>query len=172
MMKKIMGLIVFITIILAFGCLPKKNTLENQNKKEEKTINDNNEEPIIIYESQGIFFEDYIDISFEGSLFTDKIEPDNAVDKYVDSMEPKDKNNTFVLLKTVFNNIGTEKINGEELPRATMIYNDKHRYDITVLTDEGDGSELNTYNFMMDIEPSLSRKIWYAAEIPKEIATE
>jgi|LSQX01.2.fsa_nt_gb hypothetical protein len=50
-----MGLIVFITIILAFGCLPKKNTLENQNKKEEKTINDNNEEPIIIYESQGIF---------------------------------------------------------------------------------------------------------------------
>lgn len=75
-----MGLIVFITIILAFGCLPKKNTLENQNKKEEKTINDNNEEPIIIYESQGIFFEDYIDISFEGSLFTDKIEPDNAVD--------------------------------------------------------------------------------------------
>ncbi len=102
----------------------------------------------------------------------DRVEPENPIGYYENSIVPKDKNNRFLVLKTVIKNLKEEKLTGEEIPSSTMIFDDQHKYETTIISEEEEGSKLNNQSSLMEIPPLLTKNIWYLVEIPEDISSE
>lgn len=62
----------------------------------------------------------------------------------------------------------SEEFDGEQIPKATVLYDGKYKYSCTLIVEEDDGSDLDGYDWYMDIEPLKSKTFYYYAELPKE----
>ena len=176
-MKKI---IIYILLILVLsGCGYEETfTIGNNNITDETVsdnIDDNKEEnkssnnPVEVNLGQNIEFSDNYIISFISSNFSQKIVPTNP-DSFYTYYEVQDKSiNTYFMLKTTIKNLGGETLSGEKLPSATLIYDNKYKYNLSLITETDDSSDLEGYDWYMDIDPLKTKKIWYYVEIPIEI---
>lgn len=115
MKRKFMRLIIVIIFLLGVGCTPKKNVVDNQinNEIKDNVSKEENEfqSKIILFEGQTIYVDNYLSISFKESFFMDRVEPENPIGYYENSIVPKDKNNRFLVLKTVNKTFKRRKIN-------------------------------------------------------------
>lgn len=181
-MKKVLVTIICgILALFITGC-SYSEVFNNSNDKDANTgVTDNEENTntpskeevkgIEVAIGQNIQYDDNYNISFIESSFKQKVEPSNP-ESYYHYFEPKDtSSNTFLVLKTVIKNLGTETLDGEKLPKAKLIYDGKYKYDAQLITEEDDGSDLDSYDWYMDIDPLKTKKIWYLVEVPKEIET-
>lgn len=147
------------------------NTGVTDNKEDTRTPSKEETKGIDVAIGQNIQYDDNYNISFIENSFKQKVEPSNP-DSYYHYFEPKDtSSNTFLVLKTVIKNLGTETLDGEKLPKAKLIYDGKYKYDAQLITEEDDGSDLDSYSWYMDIDPLKTKKIWYLVEVPKEVET-
>lgn len=147
------------------------NTGVSNNQEDTKKQSKEETKGIDVSIGQNIQYDDNYNISFIESSFKQKVEPSNP-DSYYNYFEPKDtSSNTFLVLKTVIKNLGTETLDGEKLPKAKLIYDGKYKYDAQLITEEDDGSDLDSYSWYMDIDPLKTKKIWYLVEVPKEVET-
>lgn len=53
-----------------------------------------------------------------------------------------------------------------------MIFDDQHKYETTIISEEEEGSKLNNQSSLMEIPPLLTKNIWYLVEIPEDISSE
>ncbi len=147
------------------------NTGVSNNQKDTKKPSKEETKGIDVSIGQNIQYDDNYNISFIENSFKQKVEPSNP-DSYYHYFEPKDtSSNTFLVLKTVIKNLGAETLDGEKLPKAKLIYEGKYKYDAQLITEEDDGSDLDSYSWYMDIDPLKTKKIWYLVEVPKEVET-
>ena len=179
-MKKVLVVIICVVFLLSTtGCKyssiigNRKNNDTNSgvsnNHKDTKDLNKEETKDIDVSIGQNIQYDDNYNISFIESSFKKTVEPSNP-DSYYYYFEPKDtSSNTFLVLKTVIKNLGTETLDGKKLPKAKLIYNGKYKYDAQLITEEDDGSDLKSYNWYMDIEPLKTKKILYLVEVPQEV---
>lgn len=116
---------------------------------------------------QSITVEDYLEYSFIDSKFTNKIEPTKPK-SYYHYYEAKSGDNILLAIKTKIKNLQTEEFDGEQLPIATVLYDGKYKYSCTLIVEEDDGSDLDGYDWYMDIEPLKSKTFYYYAELPQE----
>lgn len=116
---------------------------------------------------QAITVEDYLEYSFMDSKFTNKLEPTNPK-SYYHYYEAKSGDNILLAIKTKIKNLQTEEFDGEQLPKATVLYDGKYKYSCTLIVEEDDGSDLDGYDWYMDIEPLKSKTFYYYAELPQE----
>lgn len=175
-MKKV--IICIIAILSLTGC-GYSEIFNNDNNTTDDTVKDNvknNDEiqtsttsAIEVNLGQNIEYPDNYIISFISSSFNQKIVP-TSPDSYYTYYEVKDKDsNTYLLLKTTIKNLGAETLDGEKLPSATLIYDDKYKYNFSLITETDDGSDLEGYDWYLDIDPLKTKKIWYMVEVPKEV---
>lgn len=170
MKKKLLGL--FLIAMVAFivtGCGNDaiKDTGVSDNKKKSETKETSTKKGIDVSIGQNIQYDDNYNISFEDSLFCEKIEPTNPDSYY--TYYPAGNGNTYLVVKTLIKNLGADTLSGSKLPKAKLIYNNKYNYDAKLMTEEDDGSKVEQYDWYMDIEPLKTKKIWYAVEVPKEV---
>ena len=116
---------------------------------------------------QTINIDDYLEYSFVDTNFTKKIEPSNP-DSYYHYYEAKSSDNIMLAVKTKIKNLGTEEFDGEKIPKATMLYDGKYKYNCNLIVEDDDGGDLNGYDWYMDIEPLKSKNFYYYAELPQE----
>ena len=50
--------------------------------------------------------------------------------------------------------------------------NNKYKYDCSLIVEEDDGSDLEGYDWYMNIEPLKSKTFYYYAEIPNDVETD
>ena len=182
-MKKIKIFVITTVILLGLtGCsysdiFGGKDKIDNDSananiKDTSNKTNSSSNKAVDVDLGQQIEYPDNYTISFLSSNFTKKVVPTNP-DSYYSYYEAKDKdNNTYFVLKTNIKNLGTEKLEGEKLPDAKLIYDEKYKYDAFLVTEEDDGSDLEGYDWYMDIDPLKTKKIWYLVEIPNEVENE
>lgn len=177
-MKKVLFILICgFTLLSITGCSyseffgSKDNTNSNvtENKDITDTTNKEDKKEIDVAIGQNIQYDSNYNISFLESFFSRKVEPSNPGSYY--TYFPAGDGNTYLVLKTVIKNLGTEILAGEKLPKGKLIYDGKYKYDAILITEEDDGSELKQYSFYMDIDPLTTRKIWYMVEVPQEIET-
>lgn len=176
---KSLVVLLFVGVFLT-GCsysdLKPKSTVNDNNSDDSVKDNNNNNnskgsssKAIDVSIGQNIEYSDNYIISFMDSLFTQRLNPSNP-DSYYHYYEAKDKSsNTLFVLKTTIKNLGGETLDGDSLPQAKLIYDGKYKYDLSNITEEDDGSDLEGYSWYMDIEPLKTKKIWYEVEVPLEV---
>lgn len=120
---------------------------------------------------QTITIEDFLEYSFIETKFTTKLEPSQP-DLYYHYYEAKSADNTLLGIRTKIKNLQTEQYDGEKLPKATVMYDGKYKYDCKLIVEEDDGSDLQGYDWYMDIEPLKSKNFYYYVELPKEVETD
>lgn len=176
MKKVLIAIICGILVLSVTGCSysdvfnkDKKDTNTNVTDNKDKTTKSDEKttKGIDVTIGQNIQYDDNYNISFEDSLFCEKIESTNPDSYY--TYYPAGNGNTYLVVKTVIKNLGTDTLSGSKLPKAKLIYNNKYNYDASLMTEEDDGSRVEQYNWYMDIEPLKTKKIWYAVEVPKEV---
>lgn len=116
---------------------------------------------------QTITIEDYLEYSFIETNFTNKLEPSNPK-SYYHYYEAKSSENILLTVKTKIKNLQAEEFEGKQLPKATIIYDGKYKYNCTIIVEEDDGSDLDGYDWYMNIEPLKSKTFYYYAELPQE----
>lgn len=149
---------------------------DNNNNNQSSSVNDNENIPdstpvetetIEVAIGQNIQYDNHYNIAFNETLFTQEVEPTSPGSYY--TYFPAGDGNVYLVLKTVIKNLGTNTLEGENLPTAKLIYDDKYNYDATLITESDDSSELEQYDWYMDIDPLKTKKIWYIVEVPVEV---
>lgn len=143
----------------ALGTITKNDTKEN-NAKEDKEFAQ-------VKMGQKITIEDYLQYTFVKSKFSKKIEPSKP-DSYYSYYEAKGTGNILLSVQTDIKNLTSTEFNGKNIPKATIIYDNKYEYSCNIIVEEDDGSDLEGYDWYMNIQPLKSRKFYYYVEIPKE----
>lgn len=143
----------------ALGTITKNDTKEN-NAKEDKEFAQ-------VKMGQKITIEDYLQYTFVKSKFSKKIEPSKP-DSYYSYYEVKGTGNILLSVQTDIKNLTSTEFNGKNIPKATIIYDNKYEYSCNIIVEEDDGSDLEGYDWYMNIQPLKSRKFYYYVEIPKE----
>lgn len=143
----------------ALGTITKDDTKEN-NSKEDKEFAQ-------VKMGQKITIEDYLQYTFVKSKFSKKIEPSNP-DSYYSYYEAKGTGNILLSVQTDIKNLTSTEFNGKNIPKATIIYDNKYEYSCNIIVEEDDGSDLEGYDWYMNIQPLKSKKFYYYVEIPKE----
>ncbi len=168
-MKKFRLLLIVSVVFMATGC-GNANSIKDtsvSDNKENTEVKSETKKAIAVSIGQNIQYDDNYNISFLEMLFTQKIEPTNPESYY--TYYPAGDDNAYLVLKTVIKNLGTDTLKGSKLPKAKLIYDNKYNYDAKLMTETDDGSNVEQYDWYMDIEPLKTKKIWYAVEVPKEI---
>ena len=57
------------------------------------------------------------------------------------------------------------------LGKVTVIYNNDYEYDCSKVVEEDNGSDLNTYTNLYDIDPLSTMTYHVVAKLPKEVET-
>lgn len=148
----------------ALGTITKNDTKEN-NTKENNAKED--KEFAQVKMGQKITIEDYLQYTFVKSKFSKKIEPSKP-DSYYSYYEAKGAGNILLLVQTDIKNLTSTEFNGKNIPKATIIYDNKYEYSCNIIVEEDDGSNLEGYDWYMNIQPLKSKKFYYYVEIPKE----
>lgn len=143
----------------ALGTITKDDTKEN-NSKEDKEFAQ-------VKMGQKITIEDYLQYTFVKSKFSKKIEPSKP-DSYYSYYEAKGTGNILLSVQTDIKNLTSTEFNGKNIPKATIIYDNKYEYSCNIIVEEDDGSDLEGYDWYMNIQPLKSKKFYYYVEIPKE----
>lgn len=179
-MKKILITLISGILILTTSACGSNTHVYNNNESNNNgtSVNDNDssnekeetKKAVDVKIGQNIQYDDNFNISFQSSLFTDKLNPSKP-DSFYHYYEVKDSSNTNFVLKTNIKNLGTETLEGDKLPDATLIYDGKYKYEMQLITEEDDGSDLQGYDWYMDIDPLKTKKIFYMVEVPDEVET-
>ncbi len=171
-MKKLGILLVVTLLFMTTGCgntKPEDNGVSDNKGDTEVKTNTNNKKGIEVGIGQNVQYDDNYNIAFQEMLFTEKVQPTNPDSYY--TYYPAGDGNTYLVLKTVVKNLGTDTLSGKKLPKGKLIYDKKYNYDARPMTETDDGSEVQQYDWYMDIEPLQTKKIWYTVEVPKEAET-
>lgn len=137
------------------------NGSDNNTNTKQKTIN--------LEIGQSIDYADNYSIEMISANYSQNVKPTKP-DSYYSYYEIKDKSlNTYVVLKTKIKNLGADTLEGDNLPKATLIYDNKYKYDAFSITELDDGSDLEGYDWYQDIDPLKTKKIWYLVEVPLEV---
>ncbi len=148
--------------------IKKDNISSIANNTETSNIKDNIEKQYAeVSVGQTITVDDYLEYSFIDTKFTNKLEPTNPK-SYYHYYEAKSADNILLSIKTKIKNLQSEEFDGEQIPKATVLYDGKYKYSCTLIVEEDDGSDLDGYDWYMDIEPLKSKNFYYYAELPKE----
>lgn len=179
MKKVLLAIICGVLVLSVLGCSYSEgfnnksdkdtNTGVTDNKESTSATNEEEIKGIDVTIGQNIQYDDYYNVSFIESSFKKNVEPTNPDSYY--SYFPAGDGNKYLVLKTIIKNLGTETLDGEKLPKAKLIYDGKYKYDAQLVTEKDDGSELEQYDWYMDIDPLKTKKIWYIVEVPKEVET-
>ena len=152
-MIKLMALLLIVTILN--GCLTGCSDKENKSKRKSKYIE--------LYET--VVEEDF-EFSIKEANSAQKISPPYTSSVYV-YQEVKDKNNTYLYIIVNVKNTSGKAINSSKVASVNVNYNDKYTYKAKVnVEDTSSGLAPSSY---IDIEPLMSKNLYYFAELPKYI---
>ncbi|MBR1653501.1 MAG: hypothetical protein IJ690_01600 [Clostridia bacterium] len=155
-MKKIIRLMALMLIIMILiGCLTGCSDEENESKRKSKHIE--------LYETVD---EKDFEFSIKEASSAQRISPPYTSSVYV-YQEVKDKNNTYLYIIVNVKNTSSKAINSSKVASVKVNYNDKYTYKAKVnVEDTSSGLAPSSY---IDIEPLMSKNLYYFAELPKDV---
>lgn len=145
----------------------ESNSTSNITKNEAK--NNNILAVATVNKGEKITINDYLEIEFRNTKFTQRIDPTkpSSFYTYFDVKDPA--TNKLLAVELGIKNLATTQFKGTALPKAIIKYDNKYEYSCTLIVEEDDGSNMEGYDWYMDIDPLKTKKFYYYVEIPKEI---
>lgn len=148
---------------------PKQNnqatiTSANSSNTNINTVNENN----VINIGDTITGKDW-EISIESIQFNQKVEPP-VKNMYYNYYQVEDSSNTYLYVILNCKNISTLDLEASSVATITVKYNNRYTYSsFSTIPDNNLGF---TYTSITNIKPLTSNKIYYLAEMPKNISEE
>lgn len=135
------------------------NTVEKneENKQQEKQIGLNKK----------IKEKDW-EITVKETGFKQDIKPSNP-NSYYTHYQVKDTSNTYFYVVINAKNISSLGLRADSVANLKMKFDNKYEYDMFSTIEERGGGTF-TYTNITDIEPLTTGKVYYLAEVPKEIS--
>ncbi len=110
-----------------------------------------------------------VEVKIESANFSQKVEPPKK-DMFYEYYQVKDSSNTYLYLVLDCKNISTIDLDASSVANVTVKYNGDYTYSsFSTIPDDTLGF---TYTSLTKIKPLTSQKIYYLAEMPKNIADE
>ena len=169
-----------ISVIVAIGLLgvftyivtPKPNyestISRNTNNTETTNSKEQTEETLKISIGDIITGKDW-EINLESVNFSQKVEPP-VKNLYYNYYQVKDSSNTYLYIVLNCKNISTLDLEASAAAAMTVKYDNKYTYSsFTAIPDDTLGF---TYTSLTKVKPLTSQKIYYLAEMPKNISEE
>lgn len=143
---------------------------ENKNNSNISTIENNNQEEQTITKNDKVTIENFCEFNIVKNTFSKQINPANPTG-YYHYLEVKDADGQYFDLVMNIKNLQSKAVEQNSLVSVKLIFDNNYEYICSTVTEEDDGSDIETYTNLYDIEPLKTKKYHFAVEVPAAVAS-